>query len=632
MKKIFAHFCMLLSVALLGALSACTPKEIIDADDAALGIKTFFPTKVVTNQPMTINGTGFSNVREVVFPGGVSVTDIEHVGYGMIRVTAPAGIAADGGKLIVRTSDEEAESRQTLTLGHTVVTGFSGFTQEDDQSIAEINGGDQLYVYGTDLEFICRAELLDPDGNPLILEDEDFYRKGTSTVVINIPKKIFEGVWIGKLYTFDGQEIPLPELNYKPASDGGHWETVETVIWENELGKAVAWSGDYRFAVEGHETGEEIYIVPTDIWEKMKAETFYLTVTASDPQIRVTTGWWSGSWADKDFQPGNDDRLVDNGDGTWTLAVTLSDPAYLDLIDEQHLLFTGDRFTPVKLFFKEDVWIEGGGHMEIVKTSIWKNELGKAVAWSGDYRFAAEGHETGEEIYAIPADIWEKMKTETFYLDVEASDPQIRVTTGWWSGSWADKDFQPGNDDRLVDNGDGTWTLAITLSDPAYLDLIDEQHLLFTGDRFTPIEIYFMEEVWVEGGDSGPKEVVFWENELGKAVAWSGDYRFAAEGHETGEEIYIVPTDIWEKMKAGTFYLTVTATDPQIRVTTGWWSGSWADKDFQPGNDDRLVDNGDGTWTLAVTLSDPAYLDLIDEQHLLFTGDRFTPVKLFFME
>ena len=67
-------------------------------------------------------------------------------------------------------------------------------------------------------------------------------------------------------------------------------------------------------------------------------------------------------------------------------------------------------------------------------------------------------------------------------------------------------------------------------------------------------------------------------------------------------------------------------------MTTGWWSGSWEDKDFQPGNDDRLVDNGDGTWTLEINLSDASFLELMDEQHLLFTGDRFTPVKLFFVE
>ena len=32
MKKIFAYFGILLSVVLMGAFTACTPEEIIDAD------------------------------------------------------------------------------------------------------------------------------------------------------------------------------------------------------------------------------------------------------------------------------------------------------------------------------------------------------------------------------------------------------------------------------------------------------------------------------------------------------------------------------------------------------------------------------------------------------------------------
>ena len=627
MKKIFNHIGMVLSVALLGLAAACTPKEINELDAAGLSVKVFFPTKVVAGQPMTVNGTGMADVREVVFPGGVSVSNIEHVGNGMIRLTAPAGISSAGGKLIVRTADDEAESKEDLTLGHTVVSGFSKMDGE------EIGGGEQLTVFGQDLEFISRVELLDPDGNPLILEDEVFYRKGTSSVVINIPKKIFEGTWVGKMYTFDGQEILLPELSYVPATDGGHWETVETIIWENDgTHGAVSWSGTYRFAGEGHSTGEEIYEIPADIWEKMKTETFYLTVEATDPQIRVTTGWWSGSWTDGDFQPGNE-RLTDNGDGTWTLAISLFDPAYLDLIDEQHLLFTGDRFTPVKLFFSEDVWVDGGGHMEIVKTSIWKNEVGSAVSWSGTYRFAGEGHSTGEEIYEIPADIWEKMKTETFYLTVEATDPQIRVTTGWWSGSWTDGDFQPGNE-RLTDNGDGTWTLAISLFDPAYLDLIDEQHLLFTGDRFTPIEIYFMEEVWVDdGGDDGPKQVVFWENPGAGGVSWNGTYRFGLEGNDGNNEcIATFPEDIWNKIKSGPFYIELTPNADwfNVRVTNGWWDTSWNVGDVGA-NSERMIDNGDGTYYIEVDISgDADFLATVDQKHILFTGEGYTPTKLYF--
>ena len=626
MKKIFSYFGLVLSIALMGAFTACNPRELDDLTEAGLGIKVFFPTKVVAGQPMTVNGRGFADVREVVFPDGISVTDIEHVGNGMIRVIAPSGISSAGGKLIVRTADDMAESSQDLTLGHTVVSGFS---KQDGE---EIEGGEQLTVYGTDLEFICRAELLDLDGNPLILEDEDFYRKGTNTVIITLPKKIFEGTWVGKLYTFDGQEILLPELTYKPSSDAGHWETVKTSVWKNPGAGAVSWNGTYRFALAGHDGNSEcIAEIPQDIWDKLMTETFYLDLEATDPQVRVTNGWWDAQWLG-DFQPGTSDRLVDNGDGTWTLEVNFADaPDYVATLIEKHILFTGDRYTPIEIYFKEDIWVDGGGHWETVKTSYWKNAGAGAVSWNGTYRFALEGHDGNNECIAeIPQDVWDKMMTTTFYIDVEASDPQIRVTNGWWDTQWL-SDFQPGNE-RLTDNGDGTWTLEVNLADASdYVATLVEKHILFTGDRYTPLEIYFKEEIWVDGGgDSGAKETVFWENSGAGAVSWNGTYRFALEGHDGNNEcIAEFPQDIWNKLQTTTFYLVVEATDPQIRVTNGWWDTQWL-SDFQPGNE-RLTDNGDGTWTLEINFSDAAdFLATIEEKHILFTGDRYTPVKLYF--
>ena len=490
MKKIFKYFGIFLSVAMMGAFTSCTIEEITESADLGLGIKVFFPTKVVAGQQMTINGSGFSDVREIVFPDGVKVSDFEIVSNDMIRVTAPAGIAAAGGKLIVRTADEEVESRLPLTLGSTVISGYS---KQEGESI---KGGEQITIYGKDLEFISSIELLDEDGNPLVLQDEDFYRKGTSSVIITLPRKVFDGSFVGKVYTFDGREFLMPELAYEPASDGGgHWETVITPIWENDgTHGGISWGSDYRFAPESNPTGEEIYTVPQDVWEKMKTETFFLLLQGEDPQVRVTTGWWSGSWCDKDFQPGNDDRLVDNGDGTWTLEINLSGDPFVELIDAQHLLFTGDRFTPLKLYFAEDIWVDGGGHTEIVKTPIWANDgTHGGIAWSSEYRFAPESNPTGEEIYTVPQDVWDKMKSSTFYLLLQGEDPQVRVTTGWWSGSWCNMDFQPGNDDRLVDNGDGTWTLEISLADDPLVELIDAQHLLLTGDRYTPLKLYFLE-------------------------------------------------------------------------------------------------------------------------------------------
>ena len=624
MKKIFKYLGILLSVALVWA---CTPNEIEESADLGLGIKVFFPTKVVAGQPMTINGSGFSDVREIVFPDGISVSNFELVSGEMIRVTAPSGISAAGGKLIVRSADDEAESRVELTLGQTAISGYS---KQDGETV---DGGEQITIYGKDLEFISRVELLDTDGNPLILEDEDFYRKGTSTVVFTVPKTtIFDGTFVGKIYTFDGREFSMPELTYVPGSEGGgHWETVKTTIWKNDGGSAVSWSGTYRFALEGHDGANEcIAEIPQDIWDKMMTETFYLDVQATDPQIRVTNGWWDTQWLG-DFQPGNE-RLTDNEDGTWTLEINLSDaPDYVATLVEKHILFTGDRYTPIEIYFKEDIWVDGGGHMEIVKTDIWKGDgTTPAVSWSGTYRFALEGHDGANECIAeIPQDLWDKMMTETFSLDVQATDPQIRVTNGWWDTQWLG-DFQPGNE-RLTDNEDGTWTLEINLSDAAdFVATLLEKHLLFTGDRYTPLEIYFKEEVWVDdGGGSGSKEDVFWENPGSTAVSWSGTYRFALEGHDFNSEcIAEFPQDVWDKIKSGPFYLVVEATDPQIRVTNGWWDTQWS-SDFQPGNE-LLTDNGDGTWTLEVNISGDALAGTIDEKHLLFTGDRYTPKKLYF--
>ena len=481
MKHIINYLGALLAVVLIGATFTACSDEDAQSANVGLGIKTFFPTKVVTNQPMTINGSGFNGVTEIEFPGGKKVTDFEIVGNDMIRVNAPSGIAADGGKIIVRTADDEAESHMSLTVGHTYVTGYS------KQPGEKASGGELIDVFGSDLEFINGVELLDADGVPQLIDHKEFYRKGTNKLTIRLPKKnIYEGTFVGILHTYDGQSIMMPELAYEPGADEGHWETVKTTIWKNDgsLG-AISWSSDYRFASEESKTGEECYAVPMDVWQKMKSETFYVTIKGEDPQVRVTSGWWSTTWTGNDIQPGNE-LLTDNGDGTWTLTVNLAGDPLLDVVDAQHLLFTGDRYTVEEIYFIELV-AGGGGSNETV---FWENSGAGAVSWNGTYRFGLDGHDGNNEcITTFPQDIWDKIKSGTFYLVVEATDPQIRVTNGWWDTQWL-TDFQPGND-LLTDNGDGTWTLEINISGDPLVDTIDEKHILFTGDRFTPVKLYF---------------------------------------------------------------------------------------------------------------------------------------------
>ncbi len=488
MKKVFKHIGIFLSVALMGALSSCIPQADNQLADLGLGIKVFFPTKVVEGQPMTINGSGLSDVKEIEFPNGVKVTDFEIVSNEMIRVTAPAGIAADGGKLIVRSADQTAESSVSLTLGKTVVSGFS--KQEGE----EITGGEQITVYGTDLEFINAFEILDPDGNPLLIPHEDFYRKGTSSVIITLPKKIFEGSYIANLYTYDGRSFNLPELSYKPAADGGHWETVETVIWENDGSHGeINWSSDYRFSSEEASSGEEIYAIPMDLWEQMKAGTFYVLLSGENPQIRVTTGWWSTTWTGNDITPGNE-LLTDNGDGTYTLAITLAGDPIQDVIDEQHLLLTGSGYTPLELYFEEVIWVDGGdGDKEVV---FWENDGSKgSINWNGDYRFGLDGHDdNGECLATFPEDVWNVIKTGTFYLlaSADADWHNVRVTTGWWDPNWNAGDIGA-NNEMMVHNDDGTFTIELNFTgDATFVDALDERHLLFTGEGYTPLKLYYI--------------------------------------------------------------------------------------------------------------------------------------------
>ncbi len=625
MKHIINYLGILLAAVFVSAtFTACAEDDDSGSGDVGLGIKAFFPTKVVTNQPITINGSGFGGVKEIEFPGGVKVSSFEIVSNSMIKVNAPSGISADGGNIIVRTESEEAQSRLPLTLGHTFVTGFS------KQAGETAAGGELITVYGSDLEFINSVELLDVDSVTQLIDHKDFYRKGTHNLVFRVPpKNIYKGTFVGYLHTYDGQTIALPELTYEPAADEGHMEIVKTTIWKNDgsLGD-INWSSDYRFASENNKTGEECYAVPMDIWERMKTETFYVTVKGASPQVRVTTGWWSTTWTGNDIMPGNE-LLADNGDGTFKLTVNFGGDPILDVIDAQHLLFTGGGYSVDEIFFEEEVWVDGPG-MQEVKNTIWANggSLGD-INWSSDYRFASENNKTGEECYAVPMDIWERLKTETFYVTVKGASPQVRVTTGWWSTTWTGNDIMPGNE-LLADNGDGTWTLTVNFAGDPILDVIDAQHLLFTGGGYSVEEIYFIE--YVEGGGGGASNVIIWESDgSAGAVSWNGTYRFSNTEKVTGEEIYAIPMDQWEIIKTGTFYLDVQADDPQIRVTTGWWSTTWTGNDIMPGSE-YLTDNGDGTWTLEMNLSGDPILDAIDTEHLLFTGDRFTPIRLYYKE
>ena len=629
MKKTIKYLGILLSVVLMGALSSCTIKDINEEEDLGLNIKVFAPTKVVAGQPMTINGTGMLTASEIVFPGGIAVTNFEIVSNEMIRVTAPSGIAAEGGKLIVRSSDEEVESRLPLTLGRTNISGY------DKQEGDEVEGGQTITIYGEDLEFINSVELLNAEGVPQLLKSEDFYRKGTSTVMFYVPTKdIYEGSFVGKIFTYDGREFAMPELAYKPKQESGHWETKKTIYWENTDKTPIpAWGGTFRFTYDGNDANNEcIATFPADVWALIKDGTIRAAVEVNDASnIRITTGWWTGAYGGTDHNCL--DMVQEDKDGNKYIELNIKEDGNLyDNIDQQHLLFTGDAYTLLYLYTEEEIWVPGeGGHWE--RNSLWKNtEKTPIPAWGGTFRFTFDGNDVNNECIAtFPADVWALIKDGVVRVAVDANESSnIRITTGWWTGAYGGADHNC--TDMIQEEEDGTKYIELNIKEEGSLyDNIDQQHLLFTGDAYTLLEIYTVE--WVEGEGGGQQDpIVIWEGD-GSAgeVNWNGTYRFALEGNDTNNEcIAEVNAEAWDIIKRGTFILEAQGSDwVQMRITDGWWTVTYTGNDICTG-DERIIDDGDGKYHIELKLAGDPLVGVLDAQHLLFTGSGYTPLKLYY--
>ena len=132
------------------------------------------------------------------------------------------------------------------------------------------------------------------------------------------------------------------------------------------------------------------------------------------------------------------------------------------------------------------------------------------INWSGIYRFAPQSNATGEECYAVPMDVWERLKTETFYATIKGGNPSIYLTNGWWSTLYTSNFITPGNE-LLADNGDGTWTLSVNFEGDQILELLDERHLLFTGSGYS-VENIYLKDATTDGSDDGQEIVYVWKN------------------------------------------------------------------------------------------------------------------------
>ena len=125
---------------------------------------------------------------------------------------------------------------------------------------------------------------------------------------------------------------------------------------------------------------------------------------------------------------------------------------------------------------------------------IWKNTDNREVSYNGIYRFGLDGRDGNNEcIETFSQDVWNVIKSGTFYLKFQPTNNYFNmvIATGWWNERM---DLQSGSS-YIKNNGDNTYYIVINFSDKNFcngsiIDLLDEQHLLFTGSGYTPIELY----------------------------------------------------------------------------------------------------------------------------------------------
>lgn len=251
-----ACFTLLSSVA----FTSCGDDDEVSANDV-LAVKSVLPLKVMEGQEVTITGTGLEKATSVVFPGNVTVTNINKVGNGYISVVTPAGVSTEGGLVTVEANGESAQSDMSLTVGKPEPLRVA--PQDKEVKINEC-----VEVYGSDLEFITKAYFPGKDGNSIVVEATEFKRKATGSLYIYSPMGIKAGVANVILEDCSGKRYTLPEVTLSDEVSGGSAASD---------GYSAIWEGD-------------VYIYDWANWQYMATDQFKLDgITLSEGQMMRLT-------------------------------------------------------------------------------------------------------------------------------------------------------------------------------------------------------------------------------------------------------------------------------------------------------------------------------------------------------
>lgn len=215
--------------------SSCTD-ENEDMGFSELSISSFYPTIVMDGTEVTIAGAALNTVTEVVFPDGKSSTDITIVDDKLLKVIAPTDVSETAAPLVLRSSDSEVSSRQTIKKAKTL---FSSYIYSDNEGAVT---GSELTISGTDLLLVEKIRISD-ENKTIEIPSLEMIRKSNDAIKFTVPEDSPMGENIKVTLVFEnGSSMNLPDINIIEGSGGGTWVEKEVVLYDGEPVATGGWS------------------------------------------------------------------------------------------------------------------------------------------------------------------------------------------------------------------------------------------------------------------------------------------------------------------------------------------------------------------------------------------------------
>lgn len=314
---------------------SCSDDEVEGTQ--ALSVASFYPTLVMEGTEVTITGTAMGSVKEVVFPGGIAVSNVTCIDDRTLAVTAPAGVSEAESALVLRSENDEVASRQTIRKANPAFLSYQ-FADKGGAmtgSSMTINGKDLLLV--EDVVFTLGDDVVRVNALEMT-------RKSNTAIKLVVPKDapIGEGVQMAMSFK-NNTSMTLPAIDIQKGSGGGSWVQKEVPVYSGEPVDAGSWSGSVQLAATLFADAKVDDVIRV-----------YISDCGSNPQGSLKNGsTWVGLTDDLEYFNIGDDAA----NGYYERAIT---EEMLSQMQESGLIVAGQNYVIQKVSLFTAVWVEGG--------------------------------------------------------------------------------------------------------------------------------------------------------------------------------------------------------------------------------------------------------------------------------